>query len=411
MAKPIGPVCNLRCEYCFYLEKETFYPDGETYRMSDEVLEAYIRQVAEAHAEIPELIFAWQGGEPTLLGIEFFEKALELQKRYAGGKPVRNTLQTNGTLLDDEWCRFLKKNNFLVGLSLDGPEELHDRYRRDAGGAGSFAKVLRALNLMKKHGVEFNILACVNRETSKRPLDVYGFFKDIGVEFIQFIPIVELAANEETTQLGLQLGVPSDPGNGEASVRVTDWTVEPENYGDFLITIFDEWVRNDVGSVFVMNFEWALVSFIGIQMPACFFAPVCGNAGIIEHNGDIYSCDHYMYPRYRLGNILTDNLASMMDSPQQREFGADKEKLPRYCLECRVLKACYGECPKHRFAVTPDGESGLNYLCAGYKKYFNHILPYLKAMTDLLNAGKPVADIMDQTIIVLPRKDGRIGPV
>jgi len=409
MAKPIGPVCNLRCEYCFYLEKETFYPDGEQYRMSDKVLEAYIRQVAEAHADIPELLFAWQGGEPTLLGIEFFEKALELQKRYAGGKPVRNTLQTNGTMIDDKWCRFLKKNNFLVGLSLDGPEELHDRYRRDAGGEGTFAKVMRGLELMKKHGVEFNILACVNRETSKRPLDVYRFFKEIGAEFIQFIPIVELAPNEETAQLGLQLGVPADPGNEGTAVRVTDWTVEPEDYGDFLMTIFDEWVRNDVGSVFVMNFEWALVSFIGLEMPACFFAPKCGNAGIIEHNGDIYSCDHYMYPRYRLGNLLTDNLAVMMGSEQQKAFGEMKEKLPRYCLECRVLKACYGECPKHRFAVTPDGEPGLNYLCAGYKKYFNHILPYLKAMTDLLNAGKPVADIMDQTIIVLPRRDGRPG--
>ena len=410
MAKPIGPVCNLRCEYCFYLEKEALYPDGEQYRMSDEVLEAYIRQVVEAHADIPELLFAWQGGEPTLLGIEFFEKALELEKKYAGGKPVGNTLQTNGTLLDDDWCRFLKKNDFLVGLSLDGPEELHDRYRRDAAGGPTFSKVMHALNLMKKHGVEFNILACVNRETSKRPLDVYRFFKEAGAEFIQFIPIVELASNEETAKLGLQLGVPSDPKSEDEGTRVTDWTVLPEDYGDFLVTIFDEWVRNDVGSDFVMNFEWALVSYTGLQMPACFFAPTCGNAGIIEHNGDIYSCDHYMYPRYRLGNILADNLAEMMGSEQQKAFGAGKENLPRYCRECRVLKACYGECPKHRFATTPDGERGLNYLCEGYKKYFNHILPYLKAMTDLLNAGKPVADIMDQTIIVLPRRDGRTGP-
>ena len=404
MAKPIGPVCNLRCEYCFYLEKETFYPDGEQYRMSDEVLEAYIRQVAEAHADIPELLFAWQGGEPTLLGIEFFEKALALEKRYAGGKTVRNTIQTNGTMIDDDWCRFLKKNGFLVGLSLDGPAEVHDRYRRDAGGEGTFAKVMRALKLMKKHGVEFNVLACVNRETSKHPLEVYRWFKDNGVEFIQFIPIVELAPNEETSDLGLQLGVPSDPGSEETAARVTDWTVDPEDWGDFLNTIFDEWVRNDVGSVFVMNFEWALVSFIGLQMPACFFSPTCGKAGIIEHNGDVYSCDHYMYPKYRLGNVLTDNLNGMMDSQQQRSFGRLKEKLPRYCNECRVLKACYGECPKHRFAVTPDGEPGLNYLCGGYKKYFNHVLPYLKAMSDLLNAGKPVSDIMDQTIIVMPRR-------
>jgi uncharacterized protein len=407
MSKPIGPVCNLRCEYCFYLEKETFYPDGEEYRMSDEVLEAYIRQVSEAHADIPELLFAWQGGEPTLMGIEFYEKALGLQRKYAGGKPVTNTLQTNGTLMDEKWCRFLKKNNFLVGLSLDGPEDLHDRFRRDAGGEGTHAKVMRALKLMKKHGVEFNVLACVNRETAKHPLEVYRWFRDNGVEFIQFIPIVELAPNEESSSLGLQLGVPTAPGDTES--EVTEWTVLPEDWGDFLNTIFDEWVRNDVGSVFVMNFEWALVSFIGLQMPACFFSPVCGNAGIIEHNGDIYSCDHFMYPRYRLGNILTDNLKEMMASGKQKEFGVEKGNLPRYCRECRVLKACYGECPKHRFRTTPDGEPGLNYLCEGYKRYFTHILPYLKAMTDLLSAGKPVSDIMDQTIIVLPGRDGRIG--
>jgi len=402
MAKPIGPVCNLRCEYCFYLEKETFYPDGEQYRMSDEVLEAYIKQVAKAHADIPELLFAWQGGEPTLLGIDFFEKALELEKKYANGKTVRNTIQTNGTMINDEWCRFLKKNDFLVGLSLDGPEELHDRFRRDAGGEGSFAKVMRALKLMKKHSVEFNVLACVNRETAKRPLEVYHWFKDNGVEFIQFIPIVELAPNKESSDLGLQLGVPSGPDDTEP--EVTDWTVLPEDYGDFLIKIFDEWVRNDVGSVFVMNFEWTLVSYIGLQMPACFFSPECGQAGIIEHNGDVYSCDHFVYPRYRLGNVLTDDLNEMMASPPQKKFGADKGNLPFYCRECKVLRACYGECPKHRFRMTPDGEPGLNYLCEGYKKYFNHLMPYLKAMTDLLNAGKPVSDIMDQTIIVLPRR-------
>jgi uncharacterized protein len=404
MAKPIGPVCNLRCEYCFYLEKEALYPDGEQYRMSDEVLEAYIRQVVQAHADIPELLFAWQGGEPTLLGIDFFRRALELQKSYAGGKPVRNTLQTNGTLLDDDWCRFLKKNDFLVGLSLDGPEELHDRYRRDAGGGPTFAKVMRALELMKKHGTEFNILACVNRETSKRPLDVYTFFREVGVEFIQFIPIVELASNEKSAELGLQLGVPQEHGGEGSDPDVTDWTVEPEDYGDFLNAIFDEWVRNDVGSVFVMNFEWALVSYIGIDNPACFFSPVCGNAVIIEHNGDIYSCDHFMYPRYRLGNILTDDLAGMMNSPLQREFGADKGNLPRYCQECKVLMACYGECPKHRFVTTPDGEPGLNYLCAGYRKYFSHIAPYLKVIAELLADGKPATDVMDKTIIVIPKK-------
>jgi uncharacterized protein len=407
MAKPIGPVCNLRCEYCFYLEKETLYPEGEQYRMSDEVLEAYIRQVVKAHADIPELLFAWQGGEPTLLGIEFFEKALELENKHAEGKPVRNTLQTNGTMIDDEWCRFLKKNDFLVGLSLDGPEDLHDRYRRDAGGQGTFAKVMRALKLFRKHGVEFNVLACVNRETAKRPLDVYHWFKDNGVEFIQFIPIVELAPNEESKDLGLDLGVPAP--HDESEPPVTEWTVLPEDYGNFLITIFDEWVRNDVGSMFVMNFEWALVSYIGLEMPACFFSPECGNAGIIEHNGDVYSCDHFMYPRYLLGNVLTGDLKEMMDSPLQREFGAAKGELPRYCRECSVVRACYGECPKHRFRMTPDGEPGLNYLCEAYKNFFNHTAPYLKVIAELLAEGRPATEVMDKTIIVLPGKDGRAG--
>jgi uncharacterized protein len=407
MSKPTGPDCNLRCEYCFYLEKETFYPGDGKHRMSDEVLEAYIRQVAEAHADIPELLFAWQGGEPTLLGIEFFEKALELQKKYAGGKPVRNTLQTNGTLIDEGWCRFLKKNGFLVGLSLDGPEDLHDRFRRDAGGKGTHAKVMRALNLMRKHGVEFNVLACVNRETAKRPLDVYHWFKESGVEFIQFIPIVELAPNDESKDLGLDLGVPAVPDESEPAV--TGWTVLPEDYGDFLIAIFDEWVRNDVGSVFVMNFEYALVSYIGLEMPACFFAPECGNAGIIEHNGDIYSCDHFMYPRYLLGNVLKDDLKEMMASPAQKEFGAAKGDLPRYCMECGVLKACYGECPKHRFRMTPDGEPGLNYLCEAYKRFFTHVLPYLKVIAELLAEGRPATEVMDKTIIVLPGKDGLTG--
>jgi uncharacterized protein len=405
MAKPIGPICNLSCEYCFYLEKEAMFPRGEDYRMSDDVLEAYIKQVTEAHADIPELLFSWQGGEPTLMGIDFFKKAIELERNYAAGKPFMNTLQTNGTLLDDEWCRFLAKNKFLVGLSLDGPRELHDQHRKTRGGEPTFDEVMRGLELLKKHRVEFNILACVNRETAKQPLEVYQFFKDQGVEYIQFIPIVERMPEDRARELDLQLGVPAPIGEETGPVEVTPWTVEPEMYGDFLITVFDEWVRSDVGTIFIMNFDWALVSYVGAQTPPCFFAPTCGNAAIIEHNGDIYSCDHYVYPGYRLGNILTDDLAAMMDSEAQRSFSAQKEKLPRYCHDCPVLRACYGECPKHRFVESPDGEPGLNYLCAGYRKYFSHIAPYLKVITDLLTQGRPASEIMEKTIVIVPRKD------
>jgi uncharacterized protein len=405
MAKPAGPVCNLGCEYCFYLEKEALFPRGGQYRMSDEVLEAYIRQVATAQSHVPELLFAWQGGEPTLMGIDFFRRAIELEKKHAAGKPFVNTIQTNGTLLDDEWCRFLAGHRFLVGLSLDGPRELHDRYRRTRGGEGSFDAVMRGLGLLKKHRVEYNVLACVNRETSRHPLEVYRFLREQGVEYIQFIPIVERLPEERAKMLGMHLGVPVPVGKEQGAVEVTPWSVEPAAWGEFLISVFDEWVRTDVGTVFVMNFDWALVSYIGLDTAPCFFAPECGNAAIIEHNGDVYSCDHFVYPEYRLGNILEDDLSEMMDSPKQRAFGADKGRLPRYCRECPVLRVCYGECPKHRFLVSPDGEPGWNYLCAGYNSYFNHIAPYLKVIADLLAEGKPASEVMEKTIIVVPKRD------
>ena len=402
MAKPTGPLCNLNCKYCFYLEKEALFPEGEEYRMSDEVLEAYIRKTAE-YQTVPELLYAWQGGEPTMVGLDFFRKAIALEKQYAGGKRLTNTLQTNGTLLDDEWCAFLAENRFLVGLSLDGPEEIHNLHRIDRGGEPTFDRVMRGMELMKKHGVEFNILACVTRESAKHPLEVYRFFKEQGVQFIQFIPIIERMPDEESSRIGLRLGMPAslDESDSEA---VMEWTVDPEGYGDFLIGVFDEWIRNDVGSVFVMNFEWALSSWMGHVQHACFFMERCGMAGIIEHNGDVYSCDHFVYPEYRLGNILNDDFGEMFASEKQRKFGAVKEEsLPRYCRECDVLFACRGECPKHRFLKTPDGEAGLNYLCAGYKKYFHHIDPYLKAIDQTIRMGYEAEKVMD-----LVRK-GKIG--
>ena len=398
MAKPIGPLCNLRCEYCFYLEKEALYPDGEAYRMSDEVLEAYIRKnIASQGPRVPEIVFAWQGGEPTMLGVDFFKRAVELERRYAPpDKSIVNTFQTNGTLLDDKWCRFLAESNFLVGLSLDGPREIHDRYRVDRGGRPSFDRVMRGLGLLKKHGVEFNILACVNEESSGRPRDVYRFFKSNGVQFIQFIPIVERLPDGRAEELGLDLAVPPALDDEEVSGAVTPWTVRPEHYGDFMTGVFDEWVRSDVGSVHVMNFEWAVGAFAGYPGVSCYFMRRCGLAVIIEHNGDIYSCDHFMYPEYRLGNILTHNLAEMVNSEKQTAFGALKETaLPRYCRECDVLFACRGGCPKHRFIKTPHGEPGLSYLCEGYKKFFRHVGPYMNVIIQLMERGLPASKVME----------------
>ena len=395
MAKPAGPDCNLKCGYCFYLEKEALFPEGSRYRMSDEVLETYIRKTAEYQSVLPELLYAWQGGEPTLMGLDFFRKAVELEKRYAGGRRIVNTLQTNGILLDDEWCRFLAENKFLIGLSLDGPKDIHDRYRKDRGGEPTFDRVMRAMGLMKKHGVEFNILACVTRESAKRPLDVYRFFKEQDIRFIQFTPIVERIPNPESERLGLKLGMPASIDNSDEP-NVTPWTMIPEDYGNFLIGIFGEWVKNDIGSVFIMNFEWIGANWMGMPQVNCFFSERCGQAVIVEHNGDVYSCDHFVYPKYRLGNILTGEPGDMIDSGKQLQFGAVKEEmLPKYCRECDFLFACRGECPKHRFLKTPDGEPGLNYLCAGYKKFFNYIRPYMEAITKTIRMGYPAEKVMD----------------
>ena len=395
MAKPVGPACNLNCEYCFYTEKEALFPPDENYRMSAEVLETFIRKYITAQP-LSEVEFVWQGGEPTLMGLGFFRKVIELQKTYGQGKRITNCLQTNGTLFNDEWCKFLARHNFLVGLSLDGPEEIHNRYRKDRAEKSTFQDVLRGLKLMQKHGVEFNALACVAKETAGQPLEVYHFFKEHGVRFIQFLPIVERTPDSCAKELGLRLGVPTTPSRQATSTAVTPWTVEPKAYGDFLIAILEEWVRHDVGQIFVMNFEWALSAWRGTLSTTCSFSPRCGRCAVIEHNGDIYACDHYVYPQYRLGNIVTDSLKEMIESPRQRVFGAEKETaLPRYCRDCEVQFACRGGCPKQRFCNSPFGEPGWNYLCGGYKKFFRHIHKYMKAMAKLLEHGLPAAKIME----------------
>jgi uncharacterized protein len=393
LTKPVGPICNLDCKYCFYLEKEKLYPGESEWRMSDAVLEEYVRQYIESQPA-PEINFAWQGGEPTLLGVEFFRKAVALQERYAEGKLIFNAIQTNGTLLDDEWCKFLAGNGFLVGLSIDGPEELHDRYRVDKRQQPTFGKVMRGLELLKKHDVQFNTLTVVNRGNSVRPLEVYRFLKSIGSEFLQFIPLVERAAPAELK--GYDFAPPPVAGEEGNSAVVTEWSVEAEQYGEFLCAIFDEWVRKDVGTTFVQLFDVALGNWMGLGSSLCVFAEKCGGALAIEHNGDIYSCDHYVYPEHRLGNLMNTGLGDMVNSDQQVKFGSDKlDALPRYCLECEVRFACNGECPKHRFIRTPDGEAGLNYLCAAYKRFFTHVDPYMRVMAGLLSNDEAPARIME----------------
>jgi uncharacterized protein len=396
LAKPIGPICNLDCKYCFYLEKEQLYPDERKWRMSDALLEAYIRQYIESQPG-SQVNFAWQGGEPTLLGAGFFRKVVELQQKHAGGKKISNALQTNGVLLDDEWCEFLSENRFLVGLSIDGPRELHDRYRVDKQQNSTFDAVLQGLAFLKKHGTEFNTLTVVNRGNAQRPIEVYRFLKEIGSRFLQFIPLVERRPPAQFQVLGYDFAEPPDPGQTtQTPAPVTEWSVEPKQYGAFLCAIFDEWVCQDVGRVFVQLFDVALSNWMGLGSPLCVFAEKCGAAVAIEHNGDLYSCDHYVYPRYRLGNILNQALGEMVHSPRQVEFGGNKfDTLPDYCLRCEVRFACNGECPKHRFIKTPDGQDGLNYLCAAYKKFFNHIDPYMRTMARLLDNHRPPAEIMD----------------
>lgn len=391
MAKPIGPICNMDCEYCFYLEKEKLYPEKihkkNNWAMAGDILENFIKQKIES-TNLNEETFAWQGGEPTLLGVEYFRNVVRLQKKYANGKKINNAFQTNGILVDDEWCEFFAENNFLIGLSIDGPRELHDKYRVDKGGNPTFNKVMTGISLLKKHKVDFNTLTVVQKNNSYHPLEVYNFLKETGSRFMQFIPIVERISKSNNDELSLVLPDIKD-------AVVSDWSVEPERFGNFLITIFNEWIRKEVGKFFVQIFDVSLEAWSGLDPSLCIFSRNCGNALAIEHNGDLYSCDHYVFPVNKLGNIIENPLLEMVQSKQQEKFGKDKqETLPQYCRNCEVHFACNGECPKNRFLTTPDGEYGLNYLCAGYRKFFNHIDPYMKFMVDELKNRRAPATVM-----------------
>jgi uncharacterized protein len=362
-------------------------------RMKPEVLETYIRDYIAAQPA-PVVSFAWQGGEPTLLGVEFFRMAVALQAKYAQGKTIENAFQTNGVLLDDEWGEFLAANRFLVGISIDGPAHLHDAYRVDKGGQPTFDRVMAGLQVLKKHKIEFNTLTTVHRKNSQQALEVYQFLRKIGSGYLQFIPIVE--RNAASTDNGLWLAPPPDHEDAAAlDSQVTEWSVRPAEYGQFLITIFDEWVQHDVGKIFVQQFDAALANWTGHPAGVCIFSENCGRALAVEHNGDLYSCDHYVYPRYKLGNLMNTAIATLVDSPEQQAFGSAKSAtLPRYCRECPVRFACHGECPKHRFLKTPAGEPGLNYLCAGYKKFFTHIDAPMKTMAALLDLQRAPSGIM-----------------
>ncbi len=389
MTKPSGPLCNLDCAYCFYLEKEKLYPEQTDWRMPEDVLESNIRQFIEGQ-QSRDLSFAWQGGEPTILGVDYFRNIVALQRKYANGKRISNALQTNATLLNDEWCEFLAENSFLVGVSIDGPEAIHDRYRVDRGHRPTFRKVMNGIEELQKHRVEFNTLTVLQRYNVKHPLEIYAFLKNTGSTYLQFIPAVEREANEAGED-GLDLVSP----DSAQDAKVTPWSVRPGDLGEFLVTIFEKWVRNDVGRIFVQHFDAALAAYAGYPPGLCVFSETCGDALALEHNGDLYACDHFVYPQYRLGNILTDSISRMVSSPEQRKFGADKrDALPVYCQECEVRFACNGDCPKHRFAATPDGEPGLSYLCPDYKRFFKHVAPHMEFMANELRHRRAPASIM-----------------
>jgi len=384
MTKPTGPLCNLGCRYCFYLEKEKLYPDTRRWAMKDEVLASYVRQYIEAQ-DVPEVVFAWQGGEPTILGVAYFQQVVALQQQFANGKRIRNSFQTNGTLLDDAWGAFFAEHGFLVGISIDGPDELHDHYRVNKGGKGSLAQVLRGLEVLKRHEVAFNTLTCVNRQNAAEPLRVYRFLKEIGSTFLQFIPVVERQAGEEAPH-GLALITPEFAGEA----RVSPWSVRPRQYGTFLTTIFDEWARKDAGEIFVQLFDETLAAWAGVGASLCVYQPTCGGAMALESNGDLYACDHFVYPEHRLGNLMETPLRALVDSEAQKRFGrAKQDTLPAHCLACKFRFACHGECPKHRFLSTPDGEPGLNYLCEGLQQYFEHTAPHMRYMAAELHARRP----------------------
>ena len=387
MLKPAGAHCNLACKYCYYLEKNKLYPTAQRHLMSDEMLEQFTREYIEAQT-MSQVLFTWHGGEPLLRSIDFYRKALSLQQKYAGGRRIDNVIQTNGTLLTDEWCEFFAQNHWLVGISIDGPQPYHDHYRLTAAGKPSWQKVMQGIKLLKKHGVEWNAMAVVNAYNVNHPLEFYRFFKENGCQFLQFTPIVERLTRHEDGRTLASLADKDEISLSEASVA-------PEQWGYFLCAIFDEWVRKDVGKIFVEIFDCTLANWMGVSPGICAYSKECGHAGVMEHNGDVYSCDHFVFPEYKLGNIRDHSLIDMLYGEQQQEFSRLKHSsLPRQCKECDMEFACHGECPKNRFMKDKYGDSGLNYLCPGYYHYYQHVAPYMDYMKQELMAQRPPSNIM-----------------
>lgn len=387
MLKPAGAHCNLACKYCYYLEKNKLYPTAQRHLMSDEMLEQFTREYIEAQT-MNQVLFTWHGGEPLLRSIDFYRKALSLQQKYAGGRRIDNVIQTNGTLLTDEWCEFFAQNHWLVGISIDGPQPDHDHYRLTAAGKPSWKKVMLGIKLLKKHGVEWNAMAVVNAYNANHPLEFYRFFKENGCQFLQFTPIVERLTRHEDGRTLASLADKDEISLSEASVA-------PEQWGYFLCAIFDEWVRKDVGKIFVEIFDCTLANWMGISPGICAYSKECGHAGVMEHNGDVYSCDHFVFPEYKLGNIRDHSLIDMLYGEQQQEFSRLKHSsLPRQCKECDMEFACHGECPKNRFMKDKYGDSGLNYLCPGYYHYYQHVAPYMDYMKQELMSQRPPSNIM-----------------
>ena len=387
MLKPAGAHCNLACKYCYYLEKNKLYPTAQRHLMSNEMLEQFTREYIEAQT-MNQVLFTWHGGEPLLRSIDFYRKALALQQKYAGGRRIDNVIQTNGTLLTDEWCEFFAQNHWLVGISIDGPQPDHDHYRLTAAGKPSWKKVMQGIKLLKKHGVEWNAMAVVNAYNANHPLEFYRFFKENGCQFLQFTPIVERLTRHEDGRTLASLADKNEISLSEASVA-------PEQWGYFLCAIFDEWVRKDVGKIFVEIFDCTLANWMGISPGICAYSKECGHAGVMEHNGDVYSCDHFVFPEYKLGNIRDHSLIDMLYGEQQQEFSRLKHSsLPRQCKECDMEFACHGECPKNRFMKDQYGDSGLNYLCPGYYHYYQHVAPYMDYMKQELMSQRPPSNIM-----------------
>lgn len=388
MLKPAGAHCNLACKYCYYLEKNNLYQNSHRHLMSDEMLEQFTREYIEAQT-MPQVLFTWHGGEPLMRSIDFYKKALALQKKYAHGKQIDNVIQTNGTLLTDEWCEFFAKNHWLVGISIDGPQEYHDHYRVTPAGKPSWEKVMQGISLLKKHRVEWNAMAVVNAYNAEHPLEFYHFFRDNGCQYLQFTPIVERLTEHED---GRTLASLAD----DREIPLADASVTPQQWGNFLCTIFDDWVRHDVGKTFVEIFDCTLANWMGVLPGICAYSKECGHAGVMEHNGDVYSCDHFVFPEYKLGNIREQSLIDILYGEKQQAFSRLKHtSLPRQCKECDMEFACHGECPKNRFEKDKYGEPGLNYLCQGYYQYYTHVAPYMDFMKRELLAQRPPANIMN----------------